>query len=53
MSFGLQLSILSAAYLLWYGYRVFVKDRGNPGGIGLVVAVLAWGQILGALFLPD
>ncbi|WP_159804414.1 hypothetical protein [Litoreibacter roseus] len=41
----LSFTLVSAAYLLWYGWRVFVTDKGNPGALGLTVSVLAFGQI--------
>ncbi len=46
---GSWLTALSVAFLLWYGWQVFVKDKGNPGGLGLAVSVLAFGQIVSAL----
>lgn len=40
---------LSVGYLIWYGWRVFVQDKGNPGGLALGVSVIAWGQLLSLL----
>ncbi|MEP3347633.1 MAG: hypothetical protein ABJN34_04620 [Litoreibacter sp.] len=35
------LTAISAGYLLWYGWRVFVKDKGSLGGLGLSLATVA------------
>ena len=40
---------LSVLYLLWFGWHVFVRDKGNPGGLGLAVAAIACLQIFGAI----
>ena len=41
---------IAAVYLIWYGYQVFVKDKGDLGSLGLTFAVIAFGEVLGALF---
>ena len=48
-SFGGAFTAIAVLYLLWYGYEVFVRDKGNPGGLGLAAAAIAVIQILNAL----
>jgi len=43
------LAVVSVIYLIWYGWQVFVKDKGNPGGLGLLLSVFAWWNIASAL----
>lgn len=46
---GAAFTGLSILYLLWFGWHVFVREGGNPGALGLLGAVLAFGQLFSAI----
>lgn len=37
---GPAFTAASVIYLIWYGWMVFVRDKGNPGGLGLAIAAI-------------
>lgn len=49
ISLGNAFTGLAVLYLLWFGWHVFVKDGGNPGGLGLAAAAMAVLQIMNAV----
>ena len=42
---SLSFTLICVAYLVWYAWRVFIKDKGSPGGLGLTFGTIAWFQI--------
>jgi hypothetical protein len=42
-------TLLCVAYLVWYAWQVFIKDKGNLGGLGMTIGIFAWFQIGGWL----
>ncbi len=43
-------ALMGAGWLVFYGWQVFVKDRGNIGSLGLPLSVFAWWSIADWLF---
>lgn len=46
-------NIACALYLLWYAWVLFVRQKGDPGSLGLMVSVLAFMQLVSSIFFGD
>lgn len=46
---GPVFTAFAALYLLWYGWRVFVADKGDLGGLGLAFAAICVIDIMAAM----